>query len=69
MITQSLDIKSLNHHLICTKQFCLNGNNIHELLKSLDDHTTQEMHAIELKFTNELTQCNTAIRINLQVIS
>ena len=46
MIHQDVEIPDLKHHLLCPIQFRTNGNTINDCPKLLNDHQTEEKHAI-----------------------
>jgi len=55
MINQAIEIKGLDHHLLCPMQCRLNGARINELPKFLADLPTLETHAIQLSDPDDPT--------------
>ena len=48
LISQEIEMKSLNHHLCCQMQCCINGNLIDEVLKILEAIPSEIIHAMQI---------------------
>ena len=55
MINQAIIINSLENHLFCPKQCCLNGVHISEVTKFLDESPSMTTHTIELVNPSNVT--------------
>ena len=67
-INQAIEMKGLDHHLLCLMQCCMNGLLIDEVPKFLPPIPSETMHAIQIKNPIDAT-CPIIISLKLNRVT